>query len=145
MWKNSGLIICPLPESSPEGVALMREVAEYIGVTRLTVSSAEQHDAVIAYTSDLMHIASAGLCIGLPSNMTPVFTGGAFRDCTRVADINAGAWTELLLDNRAHTLERLDEYIGNLEKMRGALAANDKKCLHALLERAGENKRSFLP
>jgi prephenate dehydrogenase len=144
MYKNSGFIICPLPESRPESVELMRELAAYIGASRVAVSPPDEHDSIIAYTSGLMHIASAGLCVEYHPGMTSAFTAGAFRDCTRVADINAAAWTELLLDNRAHTLSRLDGYIGSLQKIREAIASSDEKSLSALLERAGKNKREML-
>jgi prephenate dehydrogenase len=144
IYKNSGMIICPLPGTRPESVELMRELAEHIGAARLAVTSPRKHDSIIAYTSDLMHIASAGLCMEYHPELTSAFTAGAFRDCTRVADINADAWTELLLDNRAHTLERLDEYIRSLRKIRDAMAASDENELRALLERAGKNKREML-
>ena len=122
----------------------MRELAAHIGAVRLAVISPRKHDSIIAYTSDLMHIASAGLCMEYHPELTSAFTAGAFRDCTRVADINADAWTELLLDNRGHTLERLDEYIRSLRKIRDAMAASDENELRALLERAGKNKREML-
>jgi prephenate dehydrogenase len=144
IYKNSGFIICPLPSSSPDGIELMREVARHIGATRIAVSPPERHDAIIAYTSDLMHIASAGLCVEYHPEISSAFTAGAFQDCTRVADINASAWTELLLDNSAHTLARLDRYIGVLGEIREALAERDEGRLFTLLERAGENKREIL-
>jgi prephenate dehydrogenase len=144
IYKNTGFIICPLPSSRQENVGLMRELAEYIGAARLAVVPPAEHDAIIAYTSDLMHIASAGLCIDYHPDITPAFTAGAFRDCTRVADINAGAWTELLLDNREHTLRRLDGYIDSLRRIRDALKDGDEAGLFSLLERAGTNKREML-
>jgi prephenate dehydrogenase len=144
IYRNSGMIICPLPSTKPKSVELMRELAGHIGVARLAVTSPREHDSIIAYTSDLMHIASAGLCLEFHPELTSAFTAGAFRDCTRVADINADAWTELLLDNRANTLKRLDEYIAGLQKIRDAMAAQDESGLRALLERAGNNKREIL-
>jgi prephenate dehydrogenase len=144
IFKNSGMIICPLPSSKPEGVALMKNVSEYIGVTRLATSPPDEHDSVIAYTSDLMHIASAGLCMEFHAGMTPAFTAGAFRDCTRIADINPKAWTELLMGNRLHTLAWLDEYIDSLEAIRGSLADGDESLLYSLLDKAGRNKREML-
>ncbi|MDR3255311.1 MAG: prephenate dehydrogenase [Synergistaceae bacterium] len=144
IYKNSGFIICPLPSSGSESIELMRELAGHIGAARVAVSTPDRHDAIIAYTSDLMHIASAALCVEYHPEMTSAFTAGAFRDSTRVADINAGAWTELLMDNRAHTMARLDSYIDVLRRMRGALADCDTARLYELLERAGENKREIL-
>jgi prephenate dehydrogenase len=144
LYRNSGFIITPLPRSSTESISAMKEMAGYIGATRVSVVSPEEHDRIIAYTSDLMHIASAGLCMDFHPGMNVAFTAGAFRDCTRVADINAAAWTELLLDNRANTVERLDRYLASLQKVREALCQADTYALNCLLRQAGENKREML-
>ena len=144
IYKNSGFIISPLPSTKPETTVLARELAVHVGAARIAEVPPEKHDEIIAYTSDLMHIAAAALCVNFHPEMTLAFTAGAFRDCTRIADINAGAWTELLLSNRKHTADCLDKYIESLEKIRLALGRNDAAGLHALLERAGENKREML-
>jgi prephenate dehydrogenase len=144
IFANSGFLICPHRRTAPEDVLLMRAVAAHIGATRIAVSEPGEHDAIIAYTSDLMHIASASLCANPGPEMSPAFTAGAFRDCTRVADINADAWTELLMDNRRNTLARLDDYIGSLREVRAALIGEDSARLRAILRRAGDNKRRML-
>jgi prephenate dehydrogenase len=144
LYRGAGLIICPLASTKPESVALMREMARHIGVAHLAVAPPDRHDAVIAYTSDLMHIAAAGLCMDYHPEITSAFTAGAYRDSTRVADINADAWTELLLDNRVHTQVWLDRYIENLRRIRAALADGDADALRELLARAGQNKREML-
>jgi len=141
LYRGSGFIIVPTARSTPEGVALLRELAAHIGAARIAVAEPEEHDALIAYTSDLMHIAAAGLCVRPHPAFHPAFAAGAFRDCTRVADINAGAWTELLMDNRGNTAEALGRYIEDLRAMREALIAGDKEALYELLQMAGENKR----
>ncbi len=144
LYRNTGFIITPLPCSSEAGIATMRELASHIGATRLSVCPPQEHDALIAYTSDLMHIAAAGLCLHPQPGMNSAFTAGAFRDCTRVADINADAWTELLLDNRAHTAVCLGQYIEDLTRIQTSLKQNDDAQLRALLREAGENKRAML-
>ena len=144
IFANSGFLICSHRRTAPEDVALMRGVAAHIGATRVAVTEPGEHDAIIAYTSDLMHIASAGLCVNPSPDMSPAFTAGAFRDCTRVADINAEAWTELLMDNRRNTLDRLDDYIDSLREIRSALIGEDSGRLRAILKRAGDNKRRML-
>ncbi|MDR2752728.1 MAG: prephenate dehydrogenase [Oscillospiraceae bacterium] len=144
LYRGSGFLITPTARSSPQSVELMKALARHIGASRLQVTSPEAHDALIAYTSDLMHIAAAGLCVHPHPAIHPAFTAGAFRDCTRVADINADAWTELLMDNRAHTTASLEQYIADLTTIRDALAAQDKPALRALLQTAGENKREML-
>ncbi|MCL2107456.1 MAG: prephenate dehydrogenase [Oscillospiraceae bacterium] len=144
LYRGCGFIITPLPGTRPESVALMRELAGHIGAARLAVAEPEEHDRLIAYTSDLMHVASAGLCLHPHPGMNAAFTAGAFRDCTRVADINAAAWKELLLDNRANTSACLERYIADLGAIKEALDRNDARQLEALLLEAGKNKRDML-
>lgn len=144
IFRNTGFILCPLESTQPESVTLMKELAAHIGATKITVTDYRRHDEIIAYTSDLMHIASAGLCVDFHPDLTSAFTAGAFRDCTRVADINADAWTELLLSNGPNVVNALDRYLDSLSRMRRALTDRDDDALHDLLERAGHNKREML-
>ena len=104
----SGYIITPVKTSKKESVELIREIAKYIGSTRITIASPEEHDSVIAYTSDLMHIAASALCLSYPEKMNRAYTAGSFRDCTRVARINPKLWSELFLANRKNVLNGID-------------------------------------
>jgi prephenate dehydrogenase len=144
IFHNSGFIICPHPATRPEDIALMRELAAYIGAGRIAVTDYEKHDEIISYTSDLMHISAAGLCLNFHPEMSLAHTAGAYRDCTRIADINADAWTELLRANSANVLNTLDAHIGGLTAIRAAIAGEDKEALRALLDQAGRNKRDML-
>ena len=141
LYRDSGFVIIPTARSTPQGIALISELAQHIGAARIAQAGPEEHDALIAYTSDLMHAAAVGLCVHPHPGFDPAFTAGAFRDCTRVADINAGAWTELLMDNRKNTAGALGTYIEDLQAMREALLNEDRQALHALLQTAGDNKR----
>ena len=143
LYRGCGFVIVPTERSTPEGIALVRELAGYIGAGRVAQAGAQAHDELIAYTSDLMHVAAAGLCVRPHPAFDAAFTAGAFRDGTRVADINAGAWTELLMDNRGNTAQALGRYIEDLRAVREALARGDREALHGLLQRAGENKREM--
>ena len=144
IFKDSGFVICPLPATQPRSVEIMREMAEYIGATRICVSTPAEHDGIIAYTSGLMHIAAAGLCMDFHEDIDSAFMGGAFRDCTRVAGADAAAWAGLLMDNRLNTLGRLDRYIAGLQEIRRCLDEGDDEELHNLLKIARDNKRGVL-
>ena len=144
LYRGSGMIICPLPRTRPESVALMRELAEHIGSARIELSPLDKHDEIIAYTSDMMHISAAALCMDFHPDMTLAFTAGAFRDCTRVADINAPAWTELLMSNADNTIPVLDRYIRRLIELRDALSCGDDAALRGLLDLGGGNKRGMM-
>ena len=144
LFVNTGFLITPLPVSTEEDIEEMRALGKAVGATRIAVSEPELHDDIIGYTSDLMHISATALCMHYHPNMTSAYTAGAFRDCTRIANINPDLWTELLLTNADKTLPHLDTYIEYLTKMQEALRQNDAQTLYDLLDLAGTNKKEML-
>lgn len=136
----TGFIVCPLPSSRPENVKLILEMAHYIGATRIAVDTPQEHDSIIAYTSDLMHVAAAALCLDFHPGMNRAYTAGAFRDCTRIARINPELWCELFLENRTNTLYEIDRLEKSLSRLRQAIEEEDAPALHALLQQVQENK-----
>ncbi len=136
----TGFIVTPMSGAKESSVSLIKEMAHYIGATRITEASFQEHDGVIAYTSDLMHIAAAGLCLDYHPNMNRAYTAGAFRDCTRIAKINPALWTELFLDNKENVVVEIDRYLESLNRIRDAIQREDAKTLHQLLATVAENK-----
>lgn len=136
----TGFIVTPSATAKKESVALVREMARFIGATRITEASLEEHDSVIAYTSDLMHIAAAGLCLDYHPKMNRAYTAGAFRDCTRIANINPQLWTELFLANAENTLHEIERYQASLSRLQAAIADGDADTLCGLLTTVKENK-----
>jgi len=144
LFIGTGFIIIPLDKSETDATLLMKQMAEYIGAKHIAVTDAETHDDIIAYTSDLMHISAGALCIDYHPEMTKAYTAGAFRDCTRIANMDAGLWTELLICNNEKIIDHLDNYIKNLVKIRDAMANYDNDTLHDLLAQASTNKKEML-
>ncbi|MCL2677813.1 MAG: prephenate dehydrogenase [Clostridiales bacterium] len=144
LFRGAGFIIVPLDGTKAESVELMHGLAAHIGATKIAVTNARTHDEIIAYTSGLMHVSAAALCMDFHPQTSGAFTAGAFRDCTRIANINPGMWSELLLMNKEPLLQQLDNFAQRLSQVRKALESGDKAALYALLERAGENKREML-
>ena len=136
----TGFIVTPVESSKPESIALIREMAHFIGATRITESSPREHDRVIAYTSDLMHVAASALCLDYPEEMNRAYTAGAFRDCTRVANINPALWTELFMENAEFTLSEIDRLMGSLGRLRQAIFQRDEQEITRLLEKVRQNK-----
>ena len=140
MFEGCGFIITPTEACKEDSIALIRNMAEYMGAERIAVCEPKLHDSTIAYTSDLMHIAASALCLDFHENMSLAYTAGAFRDCTRVAYINPKLWTELFLENADNTLFEIDRFIGSLTKLRTAIADRDENQLCTLLAKVRENK-----
>jgi prephenate dehydrogenase len=84
----------------------------------------EAHDASLARTSHVPHIAAAALA-RLPSLDEFPLAGGAFRDTTRVAASGAELWTQIFLENHSSVQAALEEYMKSLADFRGHLEARD--------------------
>ena len=110
------------------------------GFGSFSVTTAEAHDRMIAFTSQLAHIVSNAYIKSPEAGAHKGFSAGSYKDMTRVAWLNAPMWTELFLDNRDNLLRELGTLIANLKVYRDALAQNDAEALCAALEEGKRRK-----
>jgi prephenate dehydrogenase len=97
------------------------------------MASPEEHDQVIAFTSQLAHVVSSAY-VKSPSLMKQSgFSAGSFRDLTRVAKLNENMWTSLFMLNKEPLLREIEHIIGCLSDYRDAIASDDKARLNELL------------
>lgn len=143
MFRGAHYILTPNGQTKPEHLELMRRVAAYIGCVDVVETSPEQHDAIIAYTSQMMHIIAVAVCDDPSLFQYRGFEGGSFRGCTRVAALDVPLWTQLFTMNAGAlcgALERLEE---NLRGYRMALQAGDRAGLVDRLSNAAARKREM--
>ena len=106
----------------------------------LTFSDPEEHDRIIAFTSQLAHIVSSAYVKSPEAQKRRGFSAGSFQDMTRVARLDEDMWTELFLDDEDFLTAELEELIGHLTDYRNALRAKDTQRLHDLLKEGRELK-----
>lgn len=120
-----------------DDIALLQRVKDALepcGFGFFSVTTAKDHDRMIAFTSQMPHILSNAFIKSPTALEHKGFSAGSYRDLTRVAWLNAGMWTELFLENRGNLLFELDQYINSLTAYREALADRDEKRLYDLLQ-----------
>lgn len=105
-----------------------------------SVTTAEDHDRMIAFTSQMPHILSNAFIKSPTALEHKGFSAGSYKDLTRVAWLNSTMWAELFLENKDHVLEELRFYINSLEQYRDALEKDDRMALTALLEEGKRRK-----
>ena len=103
-----------------------------------SVTTAQEHDKMIAFTSQMPHILSNAFIKSPTARKHKGFSAGSYKDLTRVAWLNPQMWAELFLENKDNLLFELDFYIHSLSAYRDAIAADDMEALAALRE---EGKR----
>lgn len=105
-----------------------------------SVTTAEDHDKMIAFTSQMPHIVSNAYIKSPTARNHKGFSAGSYKDLTRVAWLNPQMWAELFLENRDNVLCELDYYLESLNAYRKALEAEDLPALTALLEEGRQRK-----
>ncbi len=144
IFNNSNYIIVPTEKNSPEAVRWLEEFAKALGCARSVKVSMEDHDKIIAYTSDLPHITAVALVNSASYNEnTQYFIAGGFRDATRVADINPDLWSDLFLSNRANVIAEIENYQSQLERWKKAIEDNDRETLKEIMREAGPRRRQL--
>lgn len=119
-----------------DDMALLEQVScalEPAGFGSICVSTAEEHDRRIAYTSQLAHVVSNAYVKSPTAQGHKGFSAGSYRDLTRVARLNEGMWTELFFDDGDNLLFELDTIIASLKEYRDALAQRDAPRMRELL------------
>ena len=140
LFENQPMVLVP---PVYDDIALLDRVKQALSPCHFgvfSVTTAEEHDKMIAFTSQMPHILSNGFIKSPTALEHRGFSAGSYRDLTRVAWLNPQMWAELFLENQDFVLEELDFYIQSLAEYREAIANHDRNTLIALLE-AGKRRK----
>lgn len=140
LFGGASMILCPPRDATIFDFERIKRIFTDIGFGRVTITSPENHDRVIAYTSQLAHIASSAFIKSPTALEHAGFSAGSYKDLTRVARLDPDMWTELFHFNRPALLEEVDRLIENLQAYRDALADEDDDKMRALLLEGREQK-----
>ena len=133
LFKGASMIIVPPVYDDILFLEKIKRLLDPAEFARMTVTTAEKHDAMIAYTSQMAHLASSAFIKSPSVRGHKGFSAGSYSDLTRVAWLNEQMWAELFMENRVNLLAELDIFIASLGEYRKALVDEDFDGLRALL------------
>lgn len=110
------------------------------GFGSFSVTTAQKHDELIAFTSQMPHIVSNAFIKSPTALSHKGFSAGSYKDLTRVAWLNPQMWAELFLSNKDNILKELSGYIDSLEQYRKAIENSDYDTLVTLLDEGKKRK-----
>lgn len=142
LFIKANFIVTPFDDSAQEDVNILSNLAREIGAGKIVVTSPENHDKMIAYTSQLAHVVSSAYVKSPELGLECGFSGGSFQDMTRIATMNEKMWTELFMQNREYLVYELDLLIENLSKYSKALKAGDYETMNSLIAEGRELKEN---
>ena len=138
LYKGQPMVVVPPRFDDIYLLDRVKELLAPAGFSGISVTTAEEHDEMIAFTSQLAHVVSNAYVKSPTAKQHHGFSAGSYRDLTRVAWLNAPMWAELFLENRDKLVSELDSLIAHLTAYRDAMEAGDREKLTDLLD---EGKR----
>ena len=141
LFRGAHYILTPRPGHRPEHLDLLRRIAAYIGCRDVVETTTQKHDAIIAYTSQVMHIMAVAVCDDPDLFECRGFEGGSFRDCTRVAALDVPLWTQLFSMNAPALTKVIRNLEDNLRAYRQVLESGDTDALTRKLAWSADRKR----
>ena len=148
LYRNRRVVLTPLPENTPASVAMVRESWETCGA-RVTELPAAEHDAALAAVSHLPHLLAFALVDELAARPNGEqmfsFSGGGFRDFTRIASSHPEMWRDIALANQQALSRELASYRSKLDQLQKLLDAGDGAAMEALFDRARIARAKWLP
>ena len=140
LFRGAPMVLVPPVFDDISLLERVKEALKPCGFGSFSVTTAEDHDKMIAFTSQMPHILSNAYIKSPTALNHKGFSAGSYKDLTRVAWLNAPMWAELFLENRENVLFELDTYLNSLNAYRQAVADGDFDRLAELLEEGKKRK-----
>ena len=140
LFKGAPMVIVPPVYDNIELLEKVKELLEPAGFRKITVTTAEKHDEMIAFTSQLAHVVSNAYIKSPTALAHKGFSAGSYRDMTRVAWLNPQMWAELFLDNKDNLIKEIDILIDSLTSYKEAIEKDDRETLVKLLDDGKKRK-----
>lgn len=137
---NNASMIFTATKGPIESMSKLKALFTSIGFTNIEITTPEEHDRRIAFTSQLAHVVSNAYIKSPTAQRHEGFSAGSYKDLTRVAKLNEDMWTELFLENPDNLVSEIDTLMENLKLYRNAIASGDSETLRALLKDGREKK-----
>ena len=140
LYRGAPMVLVPPRFDDIELLSHVKDLLSPAGFGSCSVTTAEQHDEMIAFTSQLAHVASNAYIKSPTAKKHKGFSAGSYKDMTRVAWLAPRMWAELFLENRDFLLKEIDCYIEHLSQYRAAMEQNDEEELIRLLDEGKKRK-----
>ncbi len=140
LYDGASMILTPTDTDDIELLARVTALLKSAGFASVTVTSPEEHDKIIAFTSQLAHVVSNAYVKSPQAQIHRGFSAGSYKDLTRVARLNETMWAELFMENKDNLLFEIDTIIASLTEYKEALESEDGEKLRALLKEGSDRK-----
>ena len=140
LFVGAPMILTPDEKTDMKMLERLKAFFTDIGFSGLTCTTPDEHDRIIAYTSQLAHLTSSAYIKSPDAQLRRGFSAGSYKDMTRVARLDENMWTELMIANSDYLIDQLEILVGHLNEYLEVIRTNDSEGLCALLREGREKK-----
>ncbi len=140
LYREQPMVIVPPRYDDIFLLDRVKELLKPAGFSHISVTTAEKHDQMIAFTSQMAHVVSSAYVKSPTAMLHHGFSAGSYRDLTRVARLNPPMWAELFIENKDFLLFELDGLLDRITAYRNAIENDDTEELTRLLEEGRKRK-----
>ncbi len=133
LFKDAYMIVVPDSTDNIRVLEKIKKILEPLLFKHITITTANKHDKMIAFTSQMAHLVSNAYIKSPTAKAHKGFSAGSYKDLTRVAYLNEEMWTELFLENKDNLVNELDYLMNQLMEYKKALTNNNENELKKLL------------
>ena len=139
LFDKASMILVPV-KAEIQRIAWLKEYSLTLGFGEVVITTADKHDEIIAFTSQLAHLVSSSYIKSQRATEYMGFSAGSFRDMTRVAKLSPEMWAQLTIDNADYLVEELESFIEHLNEYKTALQTKNQEQMKNLLEDGNQRK-----
>jgi len=143
LFRSASMILVPPVFDDAVLFGRIEELLRPVGFGHLTFTTAQKHDEMIAFSSQMAHIVSNAFIKSPSAGGHKGFSAGSYKDLTRVAQLNAQMWTELFMKNSDNLIHELDILINELSRYKDALTEKDDAGMTELLKEGSRIKEKL--
>ena len=140
MFQGAPMVLVPPKFDDPMMLEQAKELLTPCNFGSFSITTAQEHDKMIAFTSQMPHIVSNAYIKSPTAKSHKGFSAGSYKDLTRVAWLNPQMWAELFLSNKENILEELNYYIQSLNEYKNAIETGDEETLIRILDDGRKRK-----
>ena len=141
LFDNALFVLVPYDHNDLNMIKYITDVITRAGFGKVTCATKEEHDKIIAFTSQMPHVVSNAFVKSETAlNSGTRVSAGSYRDFTRVAYLDPDMWADLFMENKDNLKKEIDILCSELLKYSKALEENDKEELRNLLAEGRDRK-----
>lgn len=135
-FTDASFLITPTIDTKTRSINVLQKMSKDLEFLHTYIITPEEHDKMIAYTSQLTHAIAVSLVNSDHNKNTERFIGDSYRDLTRIAKINVDLWTELFIGNKKNLIEEIDSFTKVLTELKIAISDENEKLIKEIFNKS---------